>query len=59
MHRELQLLVRAGLTPLAVGMEADLLLLRADPLRDITNTRAIALVVKRGVCFDPAELVVP
>ena len=75
-HRELELLVRAGLTPsealsaatgcpprrrgaggvvgtIEVGKEADLLLLRDDPLTDIRNTRAIDLVVKRGVRYDP------
>jgi len=78
-HRELELLVRAGLTPSAaltaatavaaekvghaarlgtieVGKEADLLLLRADPLTDIRNTRAIDLVVKRGVGYNPEHL---
>lgn len=32
----------------AVGKTADLLVLRADPLADIGNTRAIALVLRRG-----------
>ena len=36
-----------------VGKEADLLLLRDDPLADIQNTRSIDLVVKRGVPYDP------
>jgi imidazolonepropionase-like amidohydrolase len=81
-HRELQLLVRAGLTPMQAlsaatsvaatkvgvqatfgtiqaGKEADLVLLDADPLEDIANTRRISLVVKRGQLFDPADLVVP
>ena len=81
-HRELQLLVRAGLTPMQAlsaatsvaatkvgvqatlgtiqaGKEADLVLLDADPLEDIANTRRISLVVKRGQPFDPADLVVP
>ena len=81
MHRELELLVRAGLTPsealsaatavaaskvdasarlgtVEVGKEADLLLLRADPLADIRNTRSIDLVVKRGVPYDPDGLIV-
>ena len=30
------------------GKLADLVVLRSDPLRDIRNTRAIQLVVKRG-----------
>jgi imidazolonepropionase-like amidohydrolase len=78
-HRELELLVRAGLTPsealtaatrvaaekvgeaarlgtIEVGKEADLLLLRADPLTDIRNTRAIDLIVKRGVRYKPDNL---
>ena len=78
-HRELELFVRAGLTPsealraatavaaekvgaaarlgtIEVGKEADLLLLRADPLIDIRNTRAIDLVVKRGVQHNPDDL---
>jgi hypothetical protein len=33
-----------------------LILLRADPLADIRNTRAIDLVVKRGVLYDPDAL---
>jgi imidazolonepropionase-like amidohydrolase len=71
LHTELELLVRAGLTPLDAiraatvrpaeflgleseigriepGMRADLLLLTADPLADITNTRGIEAVVSRG-----------
>ena len=31
-----------------VGKLADLVVLRSDPLRDIRNTRAIQLVLKRG-----------
>ena len=80
-HRELELLVRAGLTPgealsaatavaaskvgvsawlgtVEVGKEADLLLLRDDPLADIRNTRSIDLVVKRGVPYDPDDLTI-
>lgn len=33
---------------IAAGMAADLLVLRADPLADIRNTRQIAFVVRRG-----------
>jgi imidazolonepropionase-like amidohydrolase len=81
-HRELELLVRAGLTPMQAlsaatsvaatkvgvqdtlgtvepGKDADLLILEADPLKDIANTRRIGLVVKRGALFDPADLLVP
>jgi amidohydrolase family protein len=80
-HRELELLVRAGLTPgealsaatavaaskvgaadrlgtVEVGKEADLLLLRDDPLADIRNTRSIDLVVKRGVPYHPDDLTI-
>jgi imidazolonepropionase-like amidohydrolase len=80
-HRELELLVRAGLTPgealsaatavaaskvgassrlgtVEVGKEADLLLLRDDPLADIRNTRSIDLVVKRGMAYDPDDLTI-
>jgi imidazolonepropionase-like amidohydrolase len=80
-HRELELLVRAGLTPgealvaatavaaskvgasarlgtVEVGKEADLLLLRDDPLLDIRNSRSIDLVIKRGRPFDPRDLTI-
>ncbi|MBL0940411.1 MAG: amidohydrolase family protein [Gemmatimonadaceae bacterium] len=33
---------------IAIGKAADLLVLKADPLADITNTRQIALVIRRG-----------
>jgi imidazolonepropionase-like amidohydrolase len=33
---------------IAVGKAADLLVLRADPLADIRNTRQIDFVIKRG-----------
>lgn len=39
-----------------VGKRADLVLLTADPLATITNTRQIALVVSRGRVLDPAAL---
>jgi hypothetical protein len=71
LHRELELLVRAGLTPLQaiesatirpaeflhledkmgtidVGKRADLVLLSANPLEDIRNTRKIDAVISRG-----------
>jgi imidazolonepropionase-like amidohydrolase len=38
------------------GKEADFLLLDADPLADITNTRRIAAVVLRGVVIDRAQI---
>ena len=79
LHRELQLFVRAGLTPLqalqtatlnpavyfgktadwgtvAVGKAADLVVLRANPLTDIANTRAVAAVVADGRYYSPREL---
>jgi imidazolonepropionase-like amidohydrolase len=71
LHRELELLVGAGLTPLEAiqagtlnaaralgiareagairpGLAADLVVLGADPLADIRNTRHIERVFKRG-----------
>ena len=70
LHSELQLLVRAGFTPmdalmaatsgnaavleadslgiLMPGRVADLIILTADPLQDIRNTRAIESVMVRG-----------
>ena len=75
LHSELEMLVRAGLSPLEairsatlrpaeffslqdemgtieVGRKADLVLLEADPLEDIANTRHIALVVTKGRVLD-------
>jgi imidazolonepropionase-like amidohydrolase len=74
LHDELELLVRAGLTPvqalaaatsvparafglddrgaLEPGKRADLVLVRGDPTRDITATRAIVGVWKQGVRLD-------
>jgi imidazolonepropionase-like amidohydrolase len=70
MHRELELLVQAGLTPqaalaaatsvparvfgladrgrIAQGMRADLLLVEGDPTTDITATRDVVAIWKRG-----------
>ncbi len=79
LHRELELYVEAGLTPLealqaatilaarAVGVEkesgslevgkrGDVLLLDADPLADIHNTRAVWRTVSEGAVYDPAPL---
>lgn len=78
LHRELELMVEAGLTPHQVlaaatlggakamgraddlgsveeGKLADLVLLDANPLEDIRNTRAIHRVLKGGHVFDPAD----
>ncbi len=74
MHRELELLVGAGLTPaealaaatsvnadtfglqdrgrIAPGMVADLLVVKGDPTTDITASRDIVTVLKRGVPAD-------
>lgn len=71
LHRELELLVEAGLSPaealaaatsvpakafrledrgrIAPGLRADLVLVGGDPLRDITDTRAIVRLWKGGV----------
>ncbi len=79
LHRELELMVAAGLTPMQVivaatrggaavmgrsadlgtlepGKRADLVILDADPLADIRNTRRIHRVLKGGEIFDPAEI---
>ena len=72
-HREMELLVQAGLPPeaalaaatrnaaavlgvdsigiLAAGRAADLVVLSADPLRDIRNTRSIEYVMLRGTLY--------
>jgi hypothetical protein len=77
LHEELELLVRAGLTPaealrtatynpaeyfgaldslgtVSTGKLADLLLLDANPLTDIRNTRRISTVIANGRVFDPS-----
>jgi imidazolonepropionase-like amidohydrolase len=78
-HREMELLVKAGIPPLQVikiathngavflgkaddmgsveeGKLADLVLLNADPLTNIDNTKAIALVMKAGRIVDESQL---
>ena len=77
-HRELEAMVAAGLTPyealatgttapaaffgtaawgaIEPGRDADLVLLEADPLDDIGNTRRIEGVMVRGRWLDRAEL---
>jgi len=77
--RELELYVRAGLTPMEAiqaativparfmrrdrelgtieaGKRADLVVLTADPLADVSNVRRTFLVVARGHAYDPAAL---
>ena len=71
MHRELELLVRAGLSPqaalaaatavparvfsltdrgrIAPGLRADLILVKGDPLKDVTSLRNIVSIWKGGV----------
>lgn len=79
LHRELALLVQAGLSPgdalrattltaaemlgleavsgtIEKGKQADLVLLEADPLRDIANVRRIRAVVVRGHFMDREDL---
>jgi len=76
LHSELEMLVRAGLSPLEaigaatvkpaeyfslqdemgtieIGMKADLVLLDADPLADISNSKRIAAVVSKGRLVPP------
>ena len=78
-HVELELMVKAGMTPMQAltsatflsakairifsktgtiepGKDADILVLDADPLADIKNTRSISMVIKMGRIFRPAEL---
>lgn len=79
MHRELEFLVEAGLTPMEAlmsatsgaaellgqedvfgtiqpGMRADLLILAADPLDDIRNTRTLEMVVMDGEVIEASSL---
>jgi imidazolonepropionase-like amidohydrolase len=79
LHRELELYVESGFTPLAAlqsatieparalgvqeesgslepGKRADVLLLDADPLADIHNTRKVWRTVAAGAVYDPAPL---
>ena len=74
-HKEMELLVRAGLTPMEAieaatrlaaemigaeddygtiepGKRADLLILAANPLEDIRNTRSLEVVISEGSIVD-------
>jgi imidazolonepropionase-like amidohydrolase len=78
-HRELELLVEAGFTPVeairigtlngatylgvadslgsvAPGKLADLVVVRGDPSKAISDVRNVELVFKSGVAYDPAAL---
>jgi imidazolonepropionase-like amidohydrolase len=46
---------RADLGTLTPGRAADLVVLEADPLADIRNTRRIHLVIKGGARWRPPE----
>jgi imidazolonepropionase-like amidohydrolase len=79
LHRELELYVKAGLTPLEAiqtatltparvmkvdnevgtieaGKRADIIILDANPLENISNIRKIRFVVAQGRLFDTARL---
>jgi imidazolonepropionase-like amidohydrolase len=79
LHRELELYVEAGFTPMEAiqaativparvmhldkelgtiekGKRADLILLTADPLADIHNTRQVEYVITNGAMYHAAEL---
>lgn len=79
LHRELELYVKAGMTPIeaiqaatlvparvmklenevgtiAAGKRADIIILDANPLENISNTRKVRYVVTRGRLFDSARL---
>jgi imidazolonepropionase-like amidohydrolase len=81
LHRELELLVHAGLSPaealaaatavpasvfgladrgrIAPGQRADLVLVDGDPTREITQTRALVRVWKRGSAVDRETIAAP
>lgn len=79
LHRELELMVGAGLTPwqalrsatsrageflgrpvaIRAGAPADLLVLTASPVDDISATQRIVRVIQRGVMIDRAALLNP
>jgi imidazolonepropionase-like amidohydrolase len=71
-QRELELLVEAGFTPLegarylgrdnrigtvAVGKQADLVVVDGDPSRNIADLAQVELVLRGGLGYDPAQLI--
>jgi imidazolonepropionase-like amidohydrolase len=42
---------------IAVGKQADLVVLAGDPSRDIADIRKVELVFKQGIGYDPAKLI--
>jgi enamidase len=79
-HRQLELLVEAGFTPveaiaigtrngavylgrdvrigtIAVGKQADLVVVSGDPSKTIADVRNVDTVFKQGVAYDPAKLI--
>lgn len=79
LHRELEIYVQAGFTPMEAlqaattvparvmglsktsgsiepGKRADIVILEADPLADIANTRRIFRTIAAGAVYDPAPL---
>ncbi|MGG6462450.1 amidohydrolase family protein [Solilutibacter silvestris] len=79
LHREMEIYVQAGFTPMEalqaativparvmkldrelgtveVGKRADMVLIDADPLQDIHNTRRISKTISGGSVYDPAPL---
>jgi enamidase len=42
---------------IAVGKQADLVVLGGDPVADISNVRKVEIVFKQGVGYDPAKLI--
>jgi hypothetical protein len=46
----------ASVGSIAVGKQADLVVLNGDPAREIADIRKVETVFKRGVGFDPAKL---
>lgn len=53
----LRILPKTG--TLEPGKDADLLILNADPLADIRNTRSIDMVIKKGKIFRPSDFAPP